>query len=85
MRPSLEQIKQQLTVSLTPSTLVVIDESAHHQGHPGMQPGNYHLKISIAAPCLNDLSPIDAHRKIYATLMHWMDQYIHAISIEVLT
>jgi BolA family transcriptional regulator, general stress-responsive regulator len=84
MRPTLEQINEALVTALSPSHLEVIDQSAQHHGHAGMQPGQYHLVVSVTADCLTGLPLVQAHRLIYAALTQWMNTHIHALKIDIL-
>lgn len=76
-------VYDKLESHFSPSHLEVIDDSHLHVGHAGAQPGQYHLRVIIAAAELDGQSMIDQHRLIYSCLAHEMRTHIHALAIEV--
>lgn len=78
---TLEQIKIKLIQTLSPSYLEVNDDSALHVGHPGAKEGGGHYTIVIAASALQEVSRVEAHRKIYAILKDFIPEKIHALKI----
>jgi BolA protein len=77
-------IRTRLEEAFQPSYLEVIDESHQHQGHAGYQGGGRHFAVMIAASCLQELSRIEAHKKIYALFADMMPEQIHALRISVI-
>ena len=67
-----ELIKQRITEALKPSYLEVVDESDQHIGHAGHGGGGRHFAVIISAPCLQGLSRVAAHRRIYALFQDMM-------------
>jgi BolA family transcriptional regulator, general stress-responsive regulator len=76
------QITEILESEFTPKQLKLTDESALHVGHPGAQPGRFHLALYIRAECFADLTRIKTHRMIYAALDQQIKNYIHALRID---
>ncbi|MGB2832861.1 MAG: BolA family protein [Methylotenera sp.] len=76
--------------SLEPTTLELIDESAHHAGHAG-NTGGGHFKLKITSSHFSGKSQIIRHRLIYQTLADLFSNQkhipskIHALSIVALT
>ncbi len=80
----LEKIKDRLTNVLKTTYVDVIDKSPLHAGHYENQTNlPSHLHIIIASPILNEVSKVDAHRKIYDQLKDEFAQGLHAVSIEI--
>lgn len=86
---SLDAMKQLLINTFSPSILEVVDHSERHRHHREMQGTDHgsnkitHVKISMAAADLKDLSPIDRHRRIFDCLEKagWS---LHSISISII-
>lgn len=78
-----ELLRERLISAFSPSYLEVLDESDQHIGHAGHQGGGRHFAIIISAVSLNQLSRVEAHRKIYALFADMMPDPIHALRIEV--
>lgn len=76
-------IHQKITEALIPSTLKVVDESAAHKDHHHGMGDETHFHIRIAAECLNDLTRVQQHRRIYDVLKHELKQDIHALRVTV--
>ncbi|MBX3709443.1 MAG: BolA family transcriptional regulator [Gammaproteobacteria bacterium] len=77
-------IVSRIQQAFAPSYLEVIDESDQHIGHAGHQGGGRHFAIIITADCLNGITRIEAHRKIYALFIDKMPDQIHALKIKVI-
>jgi BolA family transcriptional regulator, general stress-responsive regulator len=84
--PNLEKIKQRLTQALSVTDLVLVDDSAQHQGHAEFKGQTAsHLKLFIISPDFQGKSPLERHRLIYAALGDLMGTLIHAIHIQTNT
>ena len=77
-------VHDKLQSQFSPTHLEVIDDSHLHVGHAGAQPGQYHLRVVIAAAELDELTMIAQHRLIYDCLADEMRTHIHALAIEVI-
>ena len=71
---------------LSPSFLEVIDESAAHAGHAGTQgkTEGTHFRVRIASPFFAGKSRLARHRLVYDALQSFIDQGLHALTIEFL-
>ena len=78
----IEQIRTALEAALSPSLLVVTDDSHKHAGHEGARDGRGHFHVQIVSEAFAGLSPLARHRAIYAALGNMMESDIHALSIQ---
>lgn len=78
-----EIIKQRLQQAFSPAQLDVIDDSDQHKGHAGSRGGAGHYTVLISAQCFQNLSRIEAHRKIYEVLDDLIPDQIHALRIKI--
>ena len=81
-----EQIHQRLSERLQPTRLDVIDESAAHAGHAGANASGQgsHMRVRVASPMFAGLSRVQRHRLVYDALQDFIDQGLHALSIEAI-
>ena len=80
-----EQIMARLTADLSPSRLKVEDVSWQHAGHAGAPHGGQsHFNIQIAAPALQGLSRVAAHRLITKSLADFLAGPVHALQITII-
>ena len=77
-----EQIRIALQSALSPSQLLVTDDSHKHAGHAGARDGRGHFHVQIVSEALYGMSPLARHRAIYAALGQMMETDIHALSIQ---
>ena len=78
----IEQFRTALEAALSPSLLVVTDDSHKHAGHAGARDGRGHFHVQIVSEAFAGLSPLARHRAIYAALGQMMETDIHALSIQ---
>ena len=78
----IEQIRTALEAALSPSLLVVTDDSHKHAGHEGARDGRGHFHVQIVSEAFAGLSPLARHRAIYAALGQMTETDIHALSIQ---
>lgn len=78
----IEQIRTALEAALSPSLLVVTDDSHKHAGHAGARDGRGHFHVQIVSEAFAGLSPLARHRAIYVALGQMMETDIHALSIQ---
>ena len=79
-----EQMTERLASALLPSVLNIEDVSWQHAGHAGARPGGQsHFNLEIAAPPLDGLSRVAAHRKINTLLADFLAGPVHALQITV--
>ncbi len=79
-------LEQALRLSLQPTQLEVIDESAAHAGHAGANAEGFgtHFRIRIASPVFAGRTRVQQHRLVYDSLQLFIDQGLHALAIEIL-
>ena len=68
---------------LTPTNLIIEDESALHAGHAGNSGGG-HFKLQMTSSHFSEKSQIMRHRIIYQALADLIPTKIHALSIKAL-
>lgn len=78
-------IQQRLKEAFSPTHLEVIDDSDEHVGHAGHQGGGRHFTVIIGAAALNELSRVEAHRKVYALFNDMIPDEIHALRIKLVS
>lgn len=76
-------IRELLMSHLSPTELIVTDESDAHIGHPGAQSGKGHFSITIGGPEFKDKSLVECHRLIYSALGDVLNKEIHALQIRI--
>jgi BolA protein len=82
----LDTIRQKLTAAFAPSELVVLDESARHEGHAGHRPGGQtHFDVHIVSEAFMGLTRVERQRRIYAALEAEFRGGLHALSLKALT
>ncbi len=79
-----DEIRQRL-LTLAPSQIELIDDSAKHAGHAGAKAGGKHFQLRITAACFKDRPTLARHRMVYDALGALMHKEIHALSITALT
>ena len=77
-------MRAKLTETLTPSELIIQDDSHLHVGHAGAKSGKGHFTVHIKSDALQGLSKLQQHRCVYEALGEMMEQDIHALIIKVL-
>lgn len=76
-------IEQRLQQAFSPVQLEVIDDSHKHKGHAGSRGGAGHYTVIISAKCFQNLTRIEAHRKIYELFADLIPEQIHALQIKI--
>ena len=78
-----DEIETRLTAALSPSELVVTNESHKHQGHAGDDgSGASHFHILIRAEAFAPLSRVARHRAVQKALGD-LNQRVHAIALDI--
>lgn len=73
-------IEKQLTDIFSPQSIVIIDESDQHIGHPGhLGAGHYH--VTIVAERFTNHNALSRHRMVYQALADYLGPEIHALTI----
>jgi BolA family transcriptional regulator, general stress-responsive regulator len=86
MKVNADNLTARLTERLTPTHLVVLDESATHAGHAGSNGTDFgtHFRVQIASPFFTSQSRVACHRLVYDAVQDFIDQGLHALAIEVI-
>jgi BolA protein len=85
MKETIDLIRHNLTTTLKPSLLEIIDNSAAHAGHIGAQKGGGHYNVTIVSANFEKKTLVQRHQMIYAALGDMMKNDIHALGINALT
>ena len=81
-----EAIRAKLDAALSPTSLMIVDESHRHAGHAGSRPeGETHFKVTIVAAAFEGKSRLDRQRMVYAVLKDELAARIHALSLTTLS
>ncbi len=85
MKETIDLIRHNLTVTLKPTLLEIIDNSAAHAGHVGARQGGGHYNVTIVSADFEKKTLVQRHQLIYAALGDMMKNDIHALGINALT
>jgi len=80
-----ETIEERLTEALSPTGLLVKDQSHLHAGHEGAKDGKGHFDVRIVSEKFAGLNRIARHRLVYDALGGFMATDIHALRITAIT
>ena len=83
MMDRITRIRERLTAALTPTSLNINDDSAHHIRHACAKSCG-HFTVTIASPLFEGKSLVQQHQLIYQALGDMMQHDIHALAIKVL-
>lgn len=79
-------IESALKEALSPCDLVVINDSAHHQGHAGSpNTEQSHFTVRVVSEKFNGMTRVQRHQWVYDLLKQAFDQGLHALSMTLLT
>lgn len=77
----MERMRAALQQSLSPTHLVITDDSHLHAGHAGARDGRGHFSVDVVSEAFRGRLPLARHRAVYAALGSMMETDIHALSI----
>jgi len=80
-----QEIEKLLEAALSPSYLLVKDQSHLHAGHAGAKEGKGHFEVIVVSEMFGELNRIARHRLVYDALGNFMNSDIHALQINALT
>ena len=81
--PVAREMIERLTAALSPTRLILEDQSNQHIGHAGHDPrGESHFSLVIESPAFAGLNRVGRQRKIYAALGELMHERVHALTIK---
>ena len=78
-------IERLLREALSPTELLVKDQSHLHAGHAGAREGKGHFEVIVVSERFEGLSRIARHRLVYNALGPFMASDVHALSINAFT
>ncbi|WP_417670129.1 BolA family protein [Roseibium sp.] len=79
-----DTIIAKLTEALSPTELVVIDESDKHKGHGGWREGGEtHFRVQIVAEAFSGMNRVNRHRTINDLLADELAAGVHALALEI--
>lgn len=79
-----EEIRQRIEAALSPSELIVKDDSEKHRGHAGYQDGGEsHFHVVIRSSSFEGQSRIAQHRSVHAAIGKDLMGQIHALSMDL--
>lgn len=78
-------IERMLRAGLSPSQILVKDQSHLHAGHEGAKEGKGHFDVTVVSEKFDGLNRIARHRLIYDALGAFMESDIHALRINALS
>ena len=76
-----QELEARLRAALSPSNIVVDDDSHQHAGHAGAREGS-HYTVRITSARFAGLTRVARHRLVYDSLGPLGPQRIHALAIE---
>jgi len=79
------EIEKLLEAALSPSYLLVKDQSHLHAGHAGAKEGKGHFEVIVVSERFGGLNRIARHRLVYDALGDYMNSDIHALQINAFT
>ena len=81
-----DTIERKLSGGLSPTVLVVEDDSHRHAGHSGARPGGEsHFNVTVEAAAFAGLRPVDRQRLVYRLLAEELAGPVHALSLTLST
>lgn len=80
-RVSAAAVEAALQAALSPTRLLVSDDSAAHAGHAGAREGS-HFSVVVVSAAFAGLGRVARHRLVYHALDSLMPQGIHALAID---
>ena len=81
--PLADIIEARLASALSPTRLVVSNDSARHRGHMGDDgTGESHFSVTVEAAAFAGKSRVERQRMINAALADLLAQRIHALAIK---
>lgn len=77
-----DTMREKLTVSLRPTQLEIVDESARHKGHAGWREGGEtHFALAVVSDAFRGKSRIARQRMVHAILADELSGRVHALTI----
>ena len=81
--PVAAEITRRLATALSPTHLVVIDDSAAHRGHAGHdERGESHFTVVVTAATFSGLNRVARQRLVNHALADLLTERVHALAIK---
>jgi BolA protein len=81
--PVAAEITRRLASALSPTRLVVTDDSASHRGHAGHDArGESHFTVDLTAPAFSGLNRVARQRLVNHALADLLAERVHALAIK---
>ncbi|OUS12979.1 BolA family transcriptional regulator [Rhodospirillales bacterium 47_12_T64] len=81
-----ETIDGKLRTGLSPSNLVVVDDSHHHVGHAGhREGGESHFSVTVVSEKFAGVNRVNRQRMVHELLKDELASTIHALQIKANT
>jgi BolA protein len=80
-----QTIEQLLQKAISPTRMLVKDQSHLHEGHAGAKEGKGHFDVSLVSEKFDGLNRIARHRLVYDALGEFMETDIHALRINAIS
>ena len=81
--PVAQEMLRRLNSSLSPTIVVLVDDSERHRGHGGYNPaGESHFTLRIESAAFVGKSRVERQRLVHAALGDLLDERVHALSIK---
>lgn len=81
-----ETIDDKLRAGLSPSNLVVVDDSHHHVGHAGhREGGESHFSVTVVSEKFTGVNRVNRQRMVHELLKDELASTIHALQIKANT
>jgi BolA protein len=81
-----ETIRAKLTAALTPTRLVIRDDSQRHAGHAGARPeGETHFHVEVVSAAFAGENRIARQRRVYGLLAAELAGPVHALALTTRT
>jgi len=78
-----KEIIKRLTEALSPTQLIVNNDSAQHHGHAGDDgSGESHFSVEVESPMFAGKSRVKQQRMVNAALGDLMEERVHAMAIK---
>jgi BolA protein len=78
-----DQITARLTAALSPTHLIVVNESGLHAGHMGDDgTGETHFRVEVETPTFEGLNRVARQRLVNQALADLLSTKIHALAIK---
>lgn len=81
----MDKMKALFNASLSPTELLIQDDSHLHAGHAGSQSGMGHFSVAIKSEKFKGILPLKRHQLVYQALGDMMKTDIHALAIKAST